>query len=124
MAKGGSTPYPTPPYPQLRVYPTIGETIAGFRAGDWAAVAGVSAVSAPFGYYIGKPTIRMPSVWMAVALGASGALAAGMQASFWRLTGYAENGAEAARFGLPPETAPAALPTPTDAVVGGSGAAQ
>lgn len=53
MAQGGSTPYPTPPYPQLRAYPTIRETIAAFRAGDWAALAGVSAVSAPFGYYIG-----------------------------------------------------------------------
>lgn len=53
MAAGGATPYPTPPYPQLRAYPTVRETLAGFRAGDWAAVAGVSAVSAPFGYYIG-----------------------------------------------------------------------
>lgn len=72
----------------------------------------------------GKPTIRMPSVYMAVALGATGALAAGMQASFWRLTGYAENSAEAARYGRLAEKAAAPAPAPTGAVVGGSVGAQ
>lgn len=74
--------------------------------------------------FSGKPTIRMPSVYMAVALGASGAFAAGMQASFWRLTGYAENGVEAARLGHPKEKAPAPALAPTGAAVGGSVGAQ
>jgi hypothetical protein len=87
-------PINAPTYPVVDPEPTVSRTLAAFRRRDWANLALAVGVSAPFGYVVGRPVVMVPSMYVATAIGALGAMCVGMQSSFGRLTGYLENGPE------------------------------
>jgi hypothetical protein len=92
-------PITPPPYPVVEHEPTVSQIFAAFRRGDWANVALASAVSAPFGYFAGKPVIMVRSMWFATSVGMLGGVFIGLERSFGRLTGYQENGLEVSKLG-------------------------
>jgi hypothetical protein len=89
-------PITPPPYPVVEREPSMSQVLASFRRGDWANVVLATGVSAPFGYYAGRPVLMVRSMWFASGLGLLGGVFIGLQRSFGRLTGYKENGEEIA----------------------------
>jgi NADH-ubiquinone oxidoreductase complex I, 21 kDa subunit len=92
-------PITPPPYPVVEREPTVSQLFAAFRRGDWVNVALATGVSAPFGYYAGKPVLMVRSMWFATSIGMLGGVFIGLQQSFGRLTGYKANGEELAKLG-------------------------
>jgi NADH-ubiquinone oxidoreductase complex I, 21 kDa subunit len=90
-------PITPPPYPVVEREPSMSQVLTSFRRGDWANVVVATGVSAPFGYYAGRPVLMVRSMWFASGVGLLGGVFIGLQRSFGRLTGYQENGEEIAR---------------------------
>lgn len=89
-------PINPPPHTIIERDPTFTQILRGLRRRDWGIVAFSACASAPFGYMVGRPVVPVPSMWVAVGIGALGGMFIGLESSFSRLTGYAENTEEVA----------------------------
>merc|ERR1711991_1047643 len=99
----------SPQYPVVSRVPDFGEVTGNFSAGDYTKFLGLTAVSAPFGYFVSRP-VRGPGVVAGTFLGALGGFLLAYQSSSGRLMGYLPNESECAKAGIdyaPADGAPA-----------------